>query len=91
MGFWFVFIGTGVGVFELFTGGWVGNSPIEKIARGFCREGGWSGLELTDTLVNKSLLTVKPQGAGAACGSVNLKNESVNCVGQIVEKSHNRT
>ena len=28
----------------------VGNSPIKKIARGFC-PGGWSGLELTDTLI----------------------------------------
>ena len=27
----------------------VRNSPIKKIARGFC-PGGWSGLELTDTL-----------------------------------------
>ena len=36
------------GSFELFfcPGG---NSPIKKIARGFARGGGWSGLELTDT------------------------------------------
>ena len=27
----------------------VGNSPIKKIARGFCPGDGWSGLELTDT------------------------------------------
>ena len=27
----------------------VGNSPIKKISWGFCRGGGWSGLELTDT------------------------------------------
>ena len=41
----------GGGGFELFFARGVGNSPIKKIARGFCRGGGeWSGLELTDTL-----------------------------------------
>ena len=27
-----------------------GEFTNQKIARGFCQEGGWSGLELTDTL-----------------------------------------
>ena len=35
--------------FELFFARGMGNSPIKKIAREFC-PGGWSGLELTDTL-----------------------------------------
>ena len=33
-----------------------GEFAIKKIARGFCR-GGWSGLELTDTLVNQGVIT----------------------------------
>ena len=48
VGFYLVFVGPGVGGFELFFPG-VGNLPIKRIARGFC-PGGWSGLELTDTL-----------------------------------------
>ena len=36
-----------MGVLNTFFAWGVGNSPIKKIARG----GGWSGLELTDTLV----------------------------------------
>ena len=47
MGFLLVFIGPGGGGFELFLPGG-GNSPIKKIAQGFC-PGGWSGLELIDT------------------------------------------
>ena len=38
-----------MGVLNSFCRG-VGNSPIKKIALGFC-PGGWSGLELTDTYV----------------------------------------
>ena len=38
-----------VGGLNSFLPGGVGNSPIKKIAPGFC-PGGWSGLELTDTL-----------------------------------------
>ena len=49
-GFSSFFIGPGGGGFELLFCPGVGNSPIKKIARGFC-PGGWSGLELTDTQV----------------------------------------
>ena len=46
------------GGFELFFAQGVGNSPIKKIALGFCPGGGgWSGLKLTDTLTRKT----KPQ------------------------------
>ena len=38
----------GGGGFELLFCAGAGNSPIKKIARGFC-PGEWSGLELTDT------------------------------------------
>ena len=40
-----------MGVLNCFLPEVVGNSPIKKIARGFCPGGGgeWSGLELTDT------------------------------------------
>ena len=39
-----------MGVLKSFLpGGGMGNSPIKKIVWGFC-PGGWSGLELTDTL-----------------------------------------
>ena len=44
-GFLLVFIGPGGGDFEPFSCPGVENSPIKKITRG-----GWSGLELTDTL-----------------------------------------
>ena len=37
--------------FELLFCSGVGNSPIKKIAQGFCPGGGWSRLELTDTLI----------------------------------------
>ena len=51
VGFKLVFIGPGGGGFELLFCPGVGNSPIKKIAKGFCPGGGWSGLELTDTLL----------------------------------------
>ena len=38
-----------MGVLNSFFARGVGNSPIKKFVRGFC-PGGWSGLELTDTL-----------------------------------------
>ena len=52
VGFWLVFIGLGGGTFELFFCPGVGNSPIKRLPRGFAlgEGGGWSGLELTDTL-----------------------------------------
>ena len=45
----------GGGGFELFFARRVGNSPIKKLPRGFARGGGWSGLELTDTLSTPSV------------------------------------
>ena len=39
-----------MGVLNSFFARGMENSPIKKIARGFCPGGGWSGLELTDTL-----------------------------------------
>ena len=39
VGFYLVFIGPGDGGFEFFFARGVGNSPIEKGARGFCSEG----------------------------------------------------
>ena len=43
------FLGPGVGVSNSFFARGVGNSPLKKLPVGFAR-GGWSGLELTDTL-----------------------------------------
>ena len=48
MGFWLVFIGLGGGDFEVLFAWGIGNASIKKIARGVC-QGGWPGLELTDT------------------------------------------
>ena len=39
-----------MGVLNSFFAQGVGNSPIKKTAQGFRPGGGWSGLELTDTL-----------------------------------------
>ena len=49
MGFQHNFSAPGVGVSHFFCARRVGNSPFQKIPQGFCL-GGWSGLELTDTL-----------------------------------------
>ena len=48
MGFWLVFIGLGVGVFEVFFHGGGEFAHQKRLPEGFAR-GGWSGLELTDT------------------------------------------
>ena len=48
VGFYLVFIGPGGGVLNFFCPGG-GEFPIKKLPGGFA-QGGWSGLELTDTL-----------------------------------------
>ena len=52
VGFQLVFIGPGWGFELFFLLGGLGNSPIKKIA-----QGGWSGLELTDTLYSHERAT----------------------------------
>ena len=60
-----------MGVLNSFFARDVGNSPIKKVARGFC-PGGWSGLELTDTFHlthSHIILEIGSRHQNEACGS----------------------
>ena len=47
----------------------VGNSPIKRIAWGFCL-GGWSGLELTDTLLHTQTNNLSSHSPSPLAGDV---------------------